>query len=450
MLDVVNPATGKVFTRTVISDMSELDRVMNASQVAFATWRSDEDERRRLLRAAADSIESASADLGRTLTLEQGRPLQQTTGEARRVAAWFRYFADLESETCVIQDDDAARVEAVRQPLGVVGAITAWNYPLLIAGFKLAPALRAGNTVVVKPSPYTPLATEALCEILGKVLPPDVVAVLVGRDDLGRAMVTHPIPRKISLTGSTSAGISVAQSACNDLKRITLELGGNDAAIILADVDVDLIAGDLFEAAFRNNGQICTAVKRVYAPASLHAEIVEALTARASTVRLGDGLEPETELGPVANAEQLNRVEALVEDAVAHGARTVTGGQRLDREGYFYPPTIVVDVAEGHRLVDEEQFGPALPVMAYDSVDEAVQRANSTTFGLSGSVWSRDLERASSVAARLECGTTWINTHGVVSPQQPFGGHKSSGIGIEGGPDGLASFSEIQTRYVRK
>jgi acyl-CoA reductase-like NAD-dependent aldehyde dehydrogenase len=254
------------------------------------------------------------------------------------------------------------------------------------------------------------------------------------------------VPRKVSFTGSVATGKHVAASAAPDLKRVTLELGGNDPAIVLPDADVGAIAERIYNAAFANNGQVCSAIKRVYVPEALHDDLVDALASRAAAAKVGDGMEPDIELGPVNNAPQFERVKGLVADALSSGAVAATGGAPIDGPGYFFQPTVLTGVAEGTRIVDEEQFGPALPVVSYRDVDEAVDRANATTFGLSGSVWSGDPDRGAEVAARLECGTAWVNSHLVLMPQQPFGGFKWSGIGVENGPWGLAGFTEIQVQ----
>jgi len=276
------------------------------------------------------------------------------------------------------------------------------------------------------------------------VLPEGIVQVVTGGDDLGSLMTQHPAVRKISFTGSVATGKLVAAAAAPDLKRVTLELGGNDAAIILEDADVDDVTSGIFDKAFQNSGQVCSAVKRVYAPASRYDEIVDALAARAQAAVVGDPMAEGTDLGPVANEPQYRRVLGLIEDAVHQGAVVAAGGTAIDGPGYFVTPTVFRDVSEGVRIVDEEQFGPVLPVISYRDVDDAVSRANNTNYGLGGSVWSADVERAAEVAGRLDCGTAWVNTHLGLSPDVPFGGAKWSGIGVENGHWGLETFSEIQ------
>jgi acyl-CoA reductase-like NAD-dependent aldehyde dehydrogenase len=445
--DVVNPARGSVCATAPDCTPAQLDAAMDSAAKAFRDWRVDEGARRDALLAAADVLQAAADDLAPILTAEQGKPLRDARREVFGAAAWCRYFAGLEVPREVIQDDERALVEVVRRPLGVVAAITPWNFPVTLASWKIAPALLAGNTVVLKPSPFTPLSSLRVGELLRSVLPPGVLNVVSGGDRLGGWMTAHPVPRKISFTGSVATGKKVAEAAAPDLKRVTLELGGNDPAILLDDVDPAAVADRLFWAAFANNGQVCSAIKRVYVPEALYGEVVDALADRARAVRVGDGAEEGTELGPVNNRPQFERVAELVEDAVRGGARAVAGGSARPGGGYFFEPTILADVSDGTRIVDEEQFGPALPVIPYRDVDDAVERANATHFGLSGSVWSGDPERGAEVAARLECGTAWTNTHLVLQPHQPFGGAKWSGLGVENGPWGLLGFTEIQVLF---
>jgi acyl-CoA reductase-like NAD-dependent aldehyde dehydrogenase len=390
---------------------------------------------------------TAGERIGPILTAEQGKPLKSAQMEAAGSSYWLHYFANLEIPKEVIQDDKRAYAEVVRRPVGVVAAITPWNFPIMLATWKIAPALLAGNTMVLKPSPYTPRATLVMAEILNEVLPPGVLNVVSGGDDLGRWMTSHPTPRKISFTGSVATGKHVAMSAAPDLKRVTLELGGNDPAILLDDVDPAGIAEKIFRGAFDNSGQICSAIKRVYVPERLHDDVVDALAARVAAVKVGDGMDPATELGPIQNRPQFERVSELVAEALAGGAKAATGGAPIDGPGFFFQPTVLTGATEGTRIVDEEQFGPALPVIPYRDVDEVIARANATMYGLSGSVWSADPDRAAAVANRLECGTAWVNAHLALAPHQPFGGFKWSGLGVENGPWGLAGFTEIQVQY---
>lgn len=447
---VVNPATGDVFAHAPECTREQLDAAFDSAAKAQRDWKLDEAARRSTLLAMADALFASAGDLAPILTAEQGKPLADANVEVFASAIWCQYFANLETPPQVIQDDAEAFVQVVRRPVGVVAAITPWNFPLTLAFWKIAPALLAGNTLVLKPSPYTPLTTLKVTEILRNVMPPGVVNTVSGGDQLGAWMTGHPVPRKVSFTGSVETGKLVAQSAAPDLKRVTLELGGNDPAIVLDDADPARVSRAIFAAAFANNGQVCSAVKRVYVPESLYDDVVQGITAHAAAVTVGDGTDPASKLGPINNAPQYERVKELVADALAHGATATTGGKAMDRPGYFFEPTILTDVTDGTRIVDEEQFGPALPVIPYRDVDDVVERANGTHFGLSGSVWGGDPERAAAVAERLECGTTWVNNHLALAPHQPFGGVKWSGVGSENGPWGLSEFTEVQAVYRAK
>jgi acyl-CoA reductase-like NAD-dependent aldehyde dehydrogenase len=447
---VINPANGDVFAHAPECTREQLDAAFDSAAKAQRDWKLDEDARRQVLLKIADILMASAGELAPILTAEQGKPLADATMEIFASAIWCQYFANLDVPPQVIQDDDTARVEVVRRPVGVVAAITPWNYPLLLTFWKVAPALLAGNTLVLKPSPFTPLTTLKVTELVRDVVPAGVFNTVSGGDRLGAWMTGHPVPRKISFTGSIETGKLVAQSAAPDLKRVTLELGGNDPAIVLDDADPAQVSKAIFAGAFTNNGQVCSAIKRVYVPESLYDAVLEGLTEQASSIAVGDGTEADTKLGPINNAPQFERVKELVADALAHGARATTGGKAMDRPGYFFEPTILTDVSDGTRIVDEEQFGPALPVISYRDIDDVVERANSTHFGLSGSVWGADSDRAASVAGRLECGTAWINTHLALGPSQPFGGVKWSGIGSENGLWGLAEFTEIQAVHRSK
>jgi acyl-CoA reductase-like NAD-dependent aldehyde dehydrogenase len=449
-LGVVDPATGDVFAQVPSCTKDQLDQAMAAAARAYPSWSRDVGKRKEALIAASSAIKANVSKIAPILTQEQGKPLQRATEEVVAAAVWLKYNAGLDLPVEVVQDDEKRRVEVRRKPVGVVAAITPWNFPLLSAMTKVAPALAAGNTVVLKPSPFTPAATLAIASVLRDVLPPGVLNVVSGGDDLGAAMTAHPVVRKISFTGSIATGKKVAAAAAPDLKRVTLELGGNDPAIVLADVDPKVAAKKLFWGAFANSGQVCAAIKRLYVHESIYEPVVAELAALAKSVKVGNGLEEGVELGPINNKPQFERVSMLVEDAKKHGATFAAGGERIGERGYFFQPTIVTGVAEGTKIVDEEQFGPALPVMPYSDVADAIRRANETHFGLSGSVWSNDVEKATEVAGQLECGSAWVNQHIVVLPNIPFGGAKWSGIGVENGPWGLLGFTEIQVVNVAK
>lgn len=455
-LSVVDPASGQPFATVPAAGNAHVDRAVAAARAAFPAWsRRPEAERQRLLHALADTLEANMPELMELLTRETGKPLGGLNGigagmEVGGAIAWTRVTAGLELPVEVIQDNDDARVEVHRKPLGVVGSITPWNWPLMIAIWHIMPALRAGNTVVIKPSELTPVATLRFVELANAILPPGVLNIVTGERDIGATIAAHPDINKIVFTGSTPTGRKIMQSAAGNLKRLTLELGGNDAGIVLPDVDPKAVAQRLFGAAFHNNGQTCACLKRLYVPDSLYEELVAELARIARGTVVGNGLMSDTQLGPVQNRAQLNYVHELVEDARARGARILSGGQPQAGGGYFYPPTVIADAVDGMRVVDEEQFGPVLPVIRYTDLAEVVARANLNDNGLGGSVWSNDAARAAEVALQLECGTAWVNEHGAVQPDAPFGGIKQSGIGVEFGRYGLEEYTAIQTLKVMK
>lgn len=442
--DVINPATGSPFGEAPAATMEQVDEAFGAALTAYQTWRSDPELRKRKLLEASAAITGAADELSAILAEESGKTAQFAAFEAPVAAGWLGYYAGLELSREVLQDDETARVEVLRRPLGVVAAITPWNMPIGLAFFKIAPALRAGNTVVLKPSPFTPMSTLRIGEILRDILPPGVLNIVSGGDEVGQWMTQHPVPRKVSFTGSVAGGTAVNVAAAADLKRVTLELGGNDAAILLDDVNLADIAPGLFWSAFFNNGQACALVKRVYVPRSIYADAVEALAEVARNTVVGDPSDPASQLGPLSTQPQFERVSSLVSQALSAGGKAAAGGKPVDGPGYFYSPTILSDIAEGTPVVDEEQFGPALPIIAYDDVEDAIARANNSNFGLGGSVWTTDTERGRAVAERLDVGTTWVNTHANLAPNVPFGGLKHSGLGVENGPWGLYAYTELQ------
>jgi acyl-CoA reductase-like NAD-dependent aldehyde dehydrogenase len=455
---VVNPATGEAFAEVAAGDLSHVDTAVAAARAAFPTWSSTPDsERQRLLHAIGAALEANMPELMELITRENGKPLNGLNGvgsgmEVGGAIAWTHVTADLQLPVEVIQDNDDARIEVHRKALGVVGSITPWNWPLMIAIWHVIPALRAGNTVLIKPSELTPLATLRFVELANAILPPGVLNIVTGRSGsgLGAAIAKHPGIDKIVFTGSTPTGKQIMQNAAGNLKRLTLELGGNDAGIVLPDVDPKAIAAKLFAVTFHNNGQTCACLKRLYVHESIYDELCAELAKIATATVVGDGLLPETQLGPVQNRAQLNFVQELADDARAHGGRFLCGGRVRAGQGYFYEPTIVADVSDGVRLVDEEPFGPILPVIKYSDIDDAIRRANNSPNGLGGSIWSNDTVKAAALARRLECGTAWVNEHGAIQPDAPFGGVKQSGIGVEFGRYGLEEYTSIQTLKIMK
>ena len=447
---VLNPATGAVVATAPNATRADLDRAVAAARAAARGWAARPDAERAALSAKiAQTITAHAEELARLLTLEQGKPLNGlgSRWEMGGAAAWAGYTASLSLPPRLLQDDDAGRVELVRKPIGVVGSITPWNFPAMIAVWHFLPAIRAGNTVVLKPSPLTPLTTLRLVALLNEVLPAGVLNVVTGDDrgfNVGAAMAAHPGIDKIVFTGSTPTGRQVMRSAADHLKRLTLELGGNDAGIVLPDADPAQIAEGLFWGAFLNNGQTCAAMKRLYVHASIHEAVCDALVAYAEKVPVGDGMDEASVLGPVQNRMQHEKVARLVAEAAARG-RVLLGGK--PGQGLFFPPTIIAGLGNGDALVDEEQFGPALPVIRYTDVDAAVRGANDSQNGLGGSVWSADIDAARAVGRRLECGSVWINRHGAIQPNAPFGGIKQSGFGVQFAEEGLKENTTVQVLF---
>jgi len=455
---VVNPASGEVFALVPAGSAADVDAAVAAARKAFPAWAARPDaERQAACLALAEVLKSNMPELMKLVTLETGKPLGGLNGvgagmEVGGAMVWAQVTAGLSLPVEVIQDNDDARIELHRKPVGVVGSITPWNWPLMIAIWHILPALRSGNTVVIKPSELAPVATVRFVELAQAVLPPGVLNIVTGeRDsDVGAAIAAHPDINKIVFTGSSVTGRRIMASAAGNLKRLTLELGGNDAGIVLPDVDPKVVAARLFGVAFHNNGQTCACLKRLYVHESIHDALCHELAELARSAVVGDGLAEGTELGPLQNAKQLAIVENLANDARASGGRVLAGGERMAGSGYFFQPTIVAGLSNGSRLVDEEQFGPILPIIKYRDLEEAIRLANDNPNGLGGSVWSNDTAAAAQVALRLECGSAWVNEHGAIQPNAPFGGVKQSGIGVEFGSYGLEEYTTLQTLKVMK
>jgi acyl-CoA reductase-like NAD-dependent aldehyde dehydrogenase len=441
-MDVVNPATEEKLADCPRASESQLNAAVAAAKAAFPAWsKTGIDERKAVVLKIADVVEANAAELAQLLTKEQGKPLEDATTEVYGMAAFCRYFTSLDLPVEVLEDSEGRRVEVHRNPLGVVGAIVPWNFPLILMAFKLPPALIAGNTLVIKPAPTTPLSTLRIAELIQDVAPAGVINFITDANDLGAPMTAHPDVRKISFTGSTETGAKVMAGAAGLLKRITLELGGNDAGIVLDDVNPKEAAQKLFDSAFQNSGQVCIAMKRLYVHENIYDEVCDELASIANDTIIGDGLEQGTKLGPLNNKMQYDKVKALIEDAKKEG-NVIAGGEFPDKPGYFIRPTIVRDIKEGSRLVDEEQFGPVLPVMSFADESEAIERANASAWGLGGSVWSANPERAYALAEQMDTGTVWINKHAELDPTIPFGGAKMSGLGNELGQEGLQEFTQ--------
>jgi acyl-CoA reductase-like NAD-dependent aldehyde dehydrogenase len=443
-LPVINPATGEPFATCARADAAQLQRAVAAAKRAFPEWRDGGQARRQaLLHKLADAMEARFNDFARLLTQEQGKPLAQAQFEVGGSIAAFRHFGAqvLQPET-LVDEPDSLVVEHYA-PVGVVGCIVPWNFPMILLAIKVSIALSTGNTVVAKPAPTTPLTATLLGEVAAGILPPGVFNVIVDANDLGGLLSSHPDVAKISFTGSTATGRKVMASAASTLKRLTLELGGNDVAIVLDDADPAEVAAKVYAAATFNAGQTCMAAKRLYVPNSMLDDIGERLTALASATVLGDGLAPETQMGPIQNRMQFDKLQNLMEATRGEGT-VLTGGTLLNQPGYFIQPAIVRDLADDARLVTEEQFGPLVPLLGYDTIEDVIARANASEYGLGGTVWGKDLDKAAVVARGIETGTVWINKHLDLRFDVPFGGVKQSGLGREQGQVGLKEFVDAR------
>jgi len=446
--EVRDPATGEVIAAVQKNTVEDLEAAIAAAKAAQPAWEAlGHAKRSELLNAVADRIEAESEPLAQLLSREQGKPLNGPNArfEVGACVGWLRATAATQLEPEVVVDDGQMKAELHYRAIGVVGAIGPWNWPLMIGIWQIAPALRMGNTVVVKPSGFTTLSVLAMVSIMNEVLPAGVLTVVAGDRVVGSLLASHPDIDKVMFTGSTATGREIIKSSADNLARLTLELGGNDAGIVLPGADPAAIAGDLFWGAFINTGQTCAALKRLYVHDSIYEQVIEELKAVTATMPMGNGLDEKNVLGPLQNKAQFDIVAGLVEDSKKRGGRIITGGSPATELGeLFYPITLVADLHDGDPLVDEEQFGPALPIIRYTDVEDAIASANGLDVGLGASVWSSDLDEARKVALRLEAGTVWINKHGTVHPMMPFGGVKSSGYGLEFGVEGLKALGVPQ------
>lgn len=449
-IDVRNPATGEVFAQAPAASAADLDRAVAAAARAFESWKQTTvAERKAALNKAAGIIKAHADELASLFVSEQGRPLAGAKAEILGAAMWMQATTMLDIPVEVTEDSETRRVEVHHVPLGVVCGIVPWNFPVLLAVWKIAPALLAGNTMVLKPSPFTPLTTLRIAELIRDCFPAGVFNVISGGDELGPLMTSHKGFAKISFTGSTAIGRRVMESAAKDLKRITLELGGNDAAIVLPDVDVDAVAAQLFEGAFHNTAQVCVATKRMYIHADVYDRLRDRLHELAKATPVGDGAQQGNRYGPIQNEPQYRRVLNLLEDARANGL-TLLEGSAVPEAGYFVPLTLVDNPPEDSRVVVEEAFGPVLPLLKWTDLDDVIARANDSEYGLAGAVWSADVEKALEVAHRLDTGTVWINQNLQSTPFTPLAGAKQSGFGQENGLAGLLEFTRPKSIFIPK
>lgn len=461
---VINPATGKVFAQAPHASKDQVDEAIAAAKNAFPAWKSLPIEKRHKAIGEVMKVLNANAEaISRLLTMEQGKPITKAKGEVQ--GAFNVLLAKAMTETLpvdVYKDTPKVRIEVRRVPIGVVACICPWNYPIWCSIQKWAPALVYGNTIIVKPSPFTPLTSMMIGELIKDCLPAGVFNVVSGDDqsyfNVGAYLTQHKDISKVSFTGSGPTGKKIMSTCAKDVKRVTLEMGGNDPAIVREDVDVAETAQKVFNGAFENTGQICCAIKRCYVHQSIFPEFVSEITKCANKAVVGDGFGEGVNYGPLCNEMQYSKVSDLVEDARKNGAEIHCGGKPMDESdivggrgtgGYFYKPTIITGVKEGSRIVDEEQFGPALPIMPYQNDEEAIERANSSHYGLGGSVWTKDVSLGNKIAERILSGTVWVNDHLAITGA-PFGGFRESGIGRESGKADLATFTEIQTLQLAK
>jgi aldehyde dehydrogenase (NAD+) len=451
-LEVLNPATEQVVGRVPSCGKEELDSAVAAARRAFTQWKkTTAEERQQVVQGIAAAIKENADELYRLLTSEQGKPHAQAQQEIYGAAGLAAAQSTLTLDDVINQDDDTRLSRTRRVPVGVVGGIVPWNFPIMMAIQKIVPALVAGCTIVLKPSPFTPLTTLRVAELIKDVVPAGTVNIITGEDTLGPLITEHPDIDKITFTGSTATGKKIMEGALGDLKRITLELGGNDASIVLPDADVQKVAEQLFWSSFSNAGQVCIAAKRIYIHEDIYDDLSKAIADYAKTVVVGDGSQQGTGVGPIQNKKQYERVLDLIQDAKDNGYKFLTGGDKdPSGTGYYVPITILDNPPEDARIVAEEQFGPVMPLMKFASVDEVIERANNSEYGLAGAVWTKDTDKGVEIAEQLETGTVWINEFMQLSPFAPFGGHKQSGFGAEYGIDGLKEFTYPQVITVKR
>ncbi|MEM8725538.1 MAG: aldehyde dehydrogenase family protein, partial [Pseudomonadota bacterium] len=451
-LDVVNPANEEVIGQVPAAGAGELDAAVAGARAAFKTWKNTSfEERQAACMAISGAIKENADELFRLLTSEQGKPHEQAKGEIYGAAGMSAAQATLQLEDVINEDSDARLSRTRRVPVGVVGGIVPWNFPVMMAVQKIIPALMSGCTIVLKPSPFTPLTTLKIAELIADKVPAGTVNIITGEDSLGPLITGHPDIDKITFTGSTATGKKIMEGASADLKRITLELGGNDASIVMPDANVEKIAEQLFWASFSNAGQICVAAKRVYIHEDIYDELSAAIAEYAKNVKVGDGSQQGTGVGPIQNKKQYERVLELIQDAKDNGYKFLTGGDTdPSGTGYYVPISILDNPPEDARIVAEEQFGPVMPLMKFSSEEEVIERANNSEYGLAGAVWTADPDKGVEIAEQLETGTVWINEYLHLSPFTPFGGHKQSGFGAEYGLDGLKEFTYPQVITVKK
>ena len=449
----LNPSTLEVIGEVTNTSREEIDDKIEKAKKAQKLWSARPDaERKEILLKVAEALQQNSKHLAEWITREQGKPLNGPGAhfEMQACVGWTQVPASLDLPEEIVFEDDTRKDVLYRNPIGVVAAIAPWNWPLMIAIWQIIPSLRMGNAVIIKPSEYTTYCSMEMIKVINSVLPEDILQVVTGRGEVGGYLTAHPEIGKIMFTGSIATGKKVIEASAKNMARLTLECGGNDAGIIVPGIDVSKHIDGIFWGAFLNMGQTCACLKRLYVHENDYENVVKALADYSSHIPMGNGADEASVLGPIQNKMQYDKIQDLIHDSEKIGADFVFKGQKPDLEGYFIPVTLVGNVDNGDRIVDEEQFGPVLPIITYKTLEEAIAKANDSENGLGASVWSDNLEEAQKVASQLEAGTVWINQHGAIHPFVPFGGAKQSGYGVEFGIEGLKAVTVPKVISIKK
>ncbi|PWN47287.1 aldehyde dehydrogenase [Violaceomyces palustris] len=444
--EVLNPATRQPITTHPIATREVLDEAVAAARKAFPGWAATPwEERKKALLAWADSFEAMAEQLVNVLSTEQGKTLGGARHEVYGCPVWIREMAKYELKDTVLSEDDDQKTIQVYKPIGVCAGIVPWNFPILLMTWKIIPSLLTGNVIIIKPSPFTPIGDFLLVKDAQKFFPPGVLQIVLGDDNLGPWITSHPGIDKVSFTGSTATGKLVAKSCSDTLKRVTLELGGNDACVVTKDVDIPSVARQVIAAALTNSGQICVATKRIYVHEDIYDAFKNEVAAAIPEFKVNYGDDNEAFAGPLNNEPQFNRVKNILADIKQNGQKIICGGDvDPNAKGYHIPLTVVDNPPEESRIVQEEQFGPVMPLLKWKDEEDVIKRVNDTPYGLASTLFGRNLEEVERIGRRIEAGSVWINKVMPFSPHTPFGGHKNSGVGVENGLDGIKLYTYTQ------